>query len=454
MTTLVLLWPGRDAAAQIPGAADALPPGGEGRPAALAEDALGYVLSNDGITVAAQGLASPTQLPRADTVVAVLPARSVSWHRLTLPKAPAGRMRAALAGLLEEHLLGDDDETHLALAPGARAGEPCWVAALRKAPFASQLAAWAAAGIHPDRVVAAACPGVATAHVHATDSDPAAPLGISLADDSLVCTLPLEGGLARARVAEFQARHGTALRVTASPAAAAAAERWLGQPVVVRGDAEQALVAARSGWELRQFDLAPSLRGTRMLGRLARRLTGPDWRWARWGLVAALAIQIVGLNLTAWRLERSIDERKQAQVDLLRAAYPQVRAVLDAPLQMRRETERLRAAAGIAADADLETLIAVAGRAWPPDSPPTPMLRYESGRLTLSAPGWQPGQITGFTERLRGGGWHAEFDGNQFVISLSEAQREGAPPAPGAPPPQARPPGAVAPAPPRVQEAS
>ena len=38
---------------------------------------------------------------------------------MTLPKAPAGRMRAALGGVLEEQLLEDDDALHLALPPHA-----------------------------------------------------------------------------------------------------------------------------------------------------------------------------------------------------------------------------------------------------------------------------------------------------------------------------------------------
>lgn len=411
MTTLVLLCPER--------APDAPPP--------AADEPIAYVLSADGIAVSDQGTAPAARLPRADTVVAVLPPHAVSWHRLALPKAPAGRMRAALGGLLEERLLDDDEELHLALAPDARAGAPCWVAAQRKTPLADRLAAWDALGLHPDRVVAAVQPGATPlAHVHAAVGAEATPW-ISLADDSQAATLPLDGGLARARVAEFQARHGGTLRVSATPASAAAAERWLGQPVVVRAEAESALAAARVGWELRQFDLAPSLRGTRALGRLGRRLMGPDWRWARRGLAVLVAGQLVGLNVVAWRLNDSIETRRQAQVELLRAAHPQVRAVLDAPLQMRRETDRLRAAAGIAGDADLESAIEVTGRAWPPGLPPTPSLRWEPGRLTLAAAGWPPAQIDAFVQRLRAAGWRAEFSGALVVLSRAEAAAPASP---------------------------
>lgn len=404
MTMLVLLWP------QAP--ADT-----------AADDELSWVLSSDQLNVARQGRARPGALPAADSIVAVLPAHALSWQRVVVPKAPAGRLRAALAGLLEERLLDEDGETHFALAPGARAGSPAWIAVGAKAALAQRLAAWSTAGLHLDRLVAAAAPGgEPSAHVYGLDTGAeAGQLRLGLADREGACSIPLEGGLARARLAEFQARHGGAARLTATPAAAAAAERWAGAPVTVRAEAEQALAAARSGWELRQFDLAPSLRGTRTIGRLARALMEPGWRWARWGLAAALGLQLVGLNLTAWHQQRVLEQHRQAMVELLRTSFPQVRAVLDAPLQMRRETERLRERAGVPADADLEALVAVAGSAWPQGVAPATALHYEPGRLTLAAPGWPPAQVAQMRERLRGAGWQAEYADNQVVITKAES---------------------------------
>ena len=77
------------------------------------------MLSADGLQVSSHGQAQPSLLPRADSVVAVLAASDVSWQRITLPRAPAAKLRAALGGLLEDQLLEDDDALHLALAPGA-----------------------------------------------------------------------------------------------------------------------------------------------------------------------------------------------------------------------------------------------------------------------------------------------------------------------------------------------
>ncbi|MFO1330215.1 MAG: type II secretion system protein GspL [Rubrivivax sp.] len=91
-----------------------------------------YVLSPDRRTVGATGRATPARLPKADIVVAVMADTDVSWHRVTVPKAPRARLRAALGALLEETLLDDDETTHLALAPKAAAGQNVWVAAVRR----------------------------------------------------------------------------------------------------------------------------------------------------------------------------------------------------------------------------------------------------------------------------------------------------------------------------------
>jgi general secretion pathway protein L len=109
---------------------------------------------------------------------------------------------------------------------------------------------------------------------------------------------------------------------------------------------------------------------------------------------------------------------------MLRATFPNVRAVLDAPLQMRRETEVLRAAAGRAGDSDLEALLGAAASAWPDGQGPVQALRFEPGRLTLSAPGWSEQQVKQFRDRLRPGGWAVESA--EGSVSLSRA------PAPGA----------------------
>lgn len=413
MSTLVIQLPAR----QRHGAAD---------PQAAPE--YSHVLSRDGLGASAQGRASAGQLPRADTVVAVLPATEVAWHRLPLPRAPAARLRAALAGLLEERLLEDEDQVHLALAPQARAGEASWVAALHRPWLAGHLAALENAGVAVERVVPALAPDAA-AHGHffadpglgEEGADPAEPW-LALADEDGLRTLRLGGGLARQLQPAWLARGA---RWTAEPAAAAAAERWVGAPVAVQAEAEALLEAARSPWNLRQFDLAPHHRGLRALREAGKRLGSPAWRPVRWGLAALVLLQVIGLNLQAWQQQRLMAERQQAMDRLLKESHPQVRAVLDAPLQMRRETELLRAAAGRTGDADFEPMLALAAQAWPAGLPPVQALRYEPGKLTLTAPGWNAAQIEQFRSRAQAGGATVESADGRLVLNRGGTPSKG-----------------------------
>ena len=106
--------------------------------------------------------------------------------------------------------------------------------------------------------------------------------------------------------------------------------------------------------------------------------------------------------------------------ELLLSAHPGVRAVLDAPLQMERETERLRAAAGKPGDGDLESLLAAAAGAWPDGAPPVQGLRFEPGKLSMVAPGWGQPQLLQFKDRLRSAGLGAEqADGRLNVTRLA-----------------------------------
>lgn len=380
-----------------------------------------YALTEDGLTITGQGRAAAALLPKADAVVAVLSDSDVAWQRLNIPKAPAAKLRAALSGLLEEMLLEDADSLHLALAPNATAGQSAWIAVVHKAWLSAQLALLDKAGAPVDRIVPALWPGDAPqGHFYDASADPGGTPepAVTLADVHGLVSLPLAGSLARALLPAMTMQP---TRWTATPAVAAPAERWLGSPVTVQTDAEHALQAARSLWDLRQFDLARRRRGSRALGDAGKRFLSPAWRPVRLGLVALALLQVVGLNAWAWAQQRAIDDKRQAQIALLKSAHPQVRAVLDAPLQMQRETEALRAMAGRPGDGDLESLLSAAASAWPEAQPPVQSLRFEPGLLTLAAPGWNDDEIRNFRERMRVGGWSAEYAQGRLTVNRAGA---------------------------------
>ncbi len=390
-----------------------------------------YVYSSDGLQPTQTGQAAAELLPRAGRTVLVLPEGSVAWHRVSVPKAPPARLRAALAGVMEDALLDDDEGLHLALGPGAVAGATGWVAVTHKRWLADALATLEAAGVAVEQAVAMAQPlppgpaagsapaPAARGHFYvAADGDGAEATWLSLASADGAVVLALNGSLARSLAAEATGS-GEPVVWTATPAAAAAAEQWLGAPVALLGEAERGLQAAREATGLRQFDLLPRRRATRLARGVLQRLTSPEWRVARWGLVALLALQLVGLNAYAWQQRQRVVDQRAAMTGLLQQAHPSVRTVLDAPLQMQRETERLRAAAGRAGGGDLEVLLGAAASAWPEGLAPAQTLRFEAGRLTLSAPGLGAAQVEQMRQRLRGAGYEAQWADGRLSIFRS-----------------------------------
>lgn len=371
-----------------------------------------FVLSADGQSVVQQGSAAAALLPRADQVVLVLAEADVSWHRVDLPKAPAARLRAALLGVMEEHLLEDDEALHFALAEGSQPGQSGWVAVTHRPRLQAALAVLEAAGRGVDRVVAAAGPATAgqaaRGHFHAQGAADATCLTLARTDG--VMTVRLSGNLAR------QLQADETVRWTATPATASAAERWLGAPVALLTEAERALEAAASPTNLRQFDLVVRHRGSRALRELGKRLLSAEWRLVRWGVLALLVLNVLGLNAHAWQQRQALVAKRAAMAALLTSTHPGVRVVLDAPLQMQRETERLRAAAGRPGDGDLEALWGAAAAAWPDGQGPVQSLRFEGGQLTLTVPGFGEPQFLQFSDRLKGSGYAAELSEGRLVL--------------------------------------
>lgn len=232
-----------------------------------------------------------------------------------------------------------------------------------------------------------------------------------------MASIRLQGGLPRALIPR-PAPAGT--RWSATPGAAASAEQWLGMPVNVMARPERALQAARSLWNLRQFDLAqrtavPALRDG------LRRVASPQWRPVRLGLAALVIAQIVGLNLWAWHQRSTIEARKVALQGVVRAAFPRVSDLdiqRDAAAVMQREVQTLRAVAGKAGETEHPRADADGRSGRLADrQPPAEMLRYETGRLTLGAAGWTEPQIAQFRGTLQTSGWRRSMPMAQLVMS-------------------------------------
>lgn len=371
-----------------------------------------YTLTSDGHTPTRHASAPAALLPeparRGGEVVAIVPAAALSWQRVTLPKGvptatggPAPRLRAVLEGLLEEHLLDDPAQLHFALEPDARTEAPVWVAVCNRQWLQSALQALEAAGRPVSRVVPEFAPGATNSgspELYALGTPEAAHwVGTGQGSDLGVTMLPLSAST----LALLELGDGP---VRAEPAVAALAEAAVGQSVVLHTASERALTAARSDWDLAQFELASSSR-TRALRKagsaFSSLLNAPQWRAARWGAATLVAAHLIGLNTWAWQERQSLAAKQAGVRNALTQTFPHISAVVDAPVQMEREVSRLRQAAGGVSARDLEPMLAALGAALPPDRQPS-AIEYSPGELRLRGLNLTAAELPAIAPRLAG----------------------------------------------------
>ena len=384
-----------------------------------------YTLSPDGHSASRHANARASLLPamgRASEVVAMVPAQALSWQRVSLPPGiglQSPRLRAVLDGLLEERLLDDPAQLHFALEPGAKPGAPAWVAICDRAWLRSALQELEAAGRPVARVVPEFTPGPTASgqsELYALGTPEDAWLVLTGHGTALgVAVLPLSSA-AMTLVGADTAQEPPP--VLAAPAVATLAEQMLGRPVQLYTDSDNALRAARTPWDLAQFDLANSgrTRALRKAGGLAGALLrAPQWRAARWGAALLAVAHLAGLNAWAWQEQKSLAAKQAGVRNALTQTFPQVKVVVDAPVQMERELALLRQAAGSTSARDLEPLLSAAALALPPAQQPT-AIDYSAGELRLRGTTLTPQELTDAANTARASGYSLRADGDSLLV--------------------------------------
>jgi general secretion pathway protein L len=375
-----------------------------------------YVLTPDGVQVGSAASAAAALLPQPTgagaEVVAVVPARALSWHQVELPKgtsAASPRLRAVLEGLLEDRLLDEPGDLHFALQPQARPGAPVWVAACNRAWLRAAVQALESVQRPASRIVPELWPGEPAA-LYITGEPGRATL--ALTDDTGVVVWPVAGDLHAAVPALPDS-----VAVLAEPAMAGLAEQALQRPVTLQQAPQRRLLAAQSPWDLAQFDLASSGRARafkKFSSGWSGLLRAPQWRAARWGAAALVLANLAGLNAWAW-MERSALQAKREQVrTTLTGTFPSVRVVVDAPVQMEREVAALRQATGAASGRDLESMLAALAAAAPTGLAPV-SIEFTGNELRLKGQGAAPAaQQAG--PSLQAFGYRASSEGDTLVV--------------------------------------
>jgi general secretion pathway protein L len=388
-----------------------------------------HVLTPDGKTITRQGRVAASLLPvlskAGDEVVAVVPTQALSWHQVEIPKGvidksmlnrggQVARLRAVLEGLLEEQLLDDPATLHFALAPDVRDGQPVWVAACGRAWLRAALQALELAQHRVSRVVPEFAPLAGGAEhpsewfvVQGRDAAQVIVPGVQG-----VTVLPLNA----ASVSLLSAPETQVL--VAEPGVAGAAEQLFKRKVSLLHPAQRWLQAAQSAWNLAQFDLASSGR-TRTLKKLslawASFRSAPQWRAARWATWLLLATHLIGLNAWAWKESAALESKRAAIRGTLLQTFPDVRVVVDAPLQMEREVSALQQAAGAVSGRDLEAILTALSAVTATDQALT-AIEYTAGEARFKGLQLKPGEAEELAARLRAHGYTARTEGEQLVI--------------------------------------
>ncbi|MCX7693045.1 type II secretion system protein L [Tepidimonas taiwanensis] len=329
-----------------------------------------WARSTDGQTIDASGIVGRTELDAlspAEGCVLVWPLQAVSWHRVRLPAGRAARSAAVIAGLLEDAVLDDPAALHVALEPAARrrreAGE-VWVAVCHREALESALApllqqGWAVQAIVPE----VAPQPQELAWAHAIDEIP----HLTLAGPHGVLTQRLMPGGMPGGMADALAGDDSPPSAWADATTIQEAQRHLPDwPWQVVPAGHVWLHTLAQGWNLAQFDLAARVGGVgwhRLQSAVRAVWYRPEWRAARWGLAASVALPLVALPALAWQQRQQEQALRAALLHTARQALPDTPVLLDPVRQVQQALARERARAGDVPPALLERVLHAWGSA-------------------------------------------------------------------------------------------
>lgn len=388
-----------------------------------------------GTTALPRQWATANLLPLADRqtdVVALLPATALSWHQVDLPPGlhkQAARLQSALQGLLEDRVLDDPAQLHMALQPDWHSTPRPWVAVCERNWLSAHLQALEQAGLTVHRIVPELNPssGVSSG----------AQLQLTALGDTqtgwLWMSHPERGvwgqpvqtlrGLGKGLGLSDQDRQD--IDIQAEPGMVAWLSDMLDSPARLMPPGQHWLAAMAADWDLAQFDFKANAR-SRQLKVWQRAAStfwhSAAWRPVRWGVWTLLAGQLIGLNAWAWKTRADWQAQQQSWSQILRETFPKTQVVVDAPVQMAKEVERLRQASGQLHASDLESMLGSLGQAMPAGVAAPGQWVYQPGQLRLQNFKLSNAEQLALQKALttRGYRWRAEGDAWLMTVAPSE----------------------------------
>lgn len=325
-----------------------------------------WTLLDAGAALLRDGEAPLSALPHADRVVAVAPVNRLLFIETALPPVSPAKRNALLRYAIEDKLTIDPSTVHavvLGRTGDSEAAPRHVIAAIDRSWLSAALAWMQQAGFTADSLVSSASAIGVSDGEWAVVLDPQH--GFARRADGFVYNFDLGAGreppfgLVLA-VNEARKRHlspGSLVLQpgeggTLEPALAAEWSRVLELPVKIGSGADsghRALLAASRSANLLSGEFAPREAGSTWLRLLRPALTVL-------ALIACAQFAFTLIDNTRLQRERLALDNEMTQ--LFRQAFPAAQAVVDAPLQMRRNLAQLKLERGLVTEGDARTLIA------------------------------------------------------------------------------------------------
>ncbi|MEW6763203.1 MAG: type II secretion system protein GspL [Pseudomonadota bacterium] len=338
-----------------------------------------FALVDDGGAIAQQGEGLLRNLgdmvAASRRVVLLLAGADVTLLAVQAPPLTGARLRAALPALVEEHILGDPLDAVLVAGPGLPDGrrpvavvQRDWLEPLVKALLGMGARAVAAM---PSQLCLPLQPGSTSAAIGAgelllrqgqyeglglaLDGNPSAVLQTARA---LAGEAPLVLYVPHEQLGEYQA-----LLAEAGPGIALESDAWA-----------HWIAGSKSS----TLDLVPGL-GT---AGVAQR-DWSRWRWPIRFAIAAIVVNIIGVNIEWLRLKREADSVRQGMSQTFRNAYPN-QPVIDPVAQMQQNIARAKAAGGQVSSGEFGWMAGVLGETTRTLSRPPGIASMEFRERTLT----------------------------------------------------------------------
>ena len=138
---------------------------------------------------------------------------------------------------------------------------------------------------------------------------------------------------------------------------------------------------------------------------------------------AALVLgQLVGLQAWAWATRQHAQAEQERWTQILQQTFPKVAVVVDAPLQMAREMDRLRQGSGQLTPQDFESQLQALGQALPQGAPAPASLSWQDGQLQWPTLSLDATGQAGLEQALQQQGYRLSTEAGISRLQPREAQ--------------------------------